>query len=671
MTWIRYGMATVFALACIGCGDDGPIGNTGSIQVAVNPATLSVPQGGSSSVTAALTRGGGFSGAVTLAVSGLPSGVTGTVTPPQLTGTTTSATVDVAAAATVALGTSIVTITATAQGVAQATATYQLTVTAAPNYALTVVPAALTIAAGAGRDATVTIDRTSFAGGVALALLNPPAGITGDFNPTPSTTNASALVVRVAANVGPGNYPLTIQGTAAGPGVRTTTLTVTVPAPPTGGNVEYLYCSTSAVPAFFAYQDGTGAWQAVTGSTSGGATRFAFNLTQGRGGVLAVFRTASSIVADALTVGRVANVSTRPLGPRGKLRARSGAPNSTVTRDRSNLVDVYQTEVLYASTTELALDGTESCDQLPSTKTVTGTVAGVPNGQFGIVSLGDSDRLFFGGTTANPITFNGVPEGLVDLVGTRMAVEGSPPDRAVIFRNLNVPNGGSLPAVIDFLGPASSVPATANATITGAAGDDLEIYVDLVTTNSHGVMWYDLDPSPATTRPWGGLNAAAMVSSDLHGIYAFAAPGGSPDFRYVLKYVGPVANQVLALGPTMNPPATSQVVAGAYPRFRFQGSFPQEYNKGASIEVLSSGNVFSIIATSAYLTAAGSPLAYDFTTPDVFGLAGFPAAARVTAGTNDVIASAFGFTGPGIFDLRPSLGSEFRAAAKSATIIVP
>jgi hypothetical protein len=57
--------------------------------------------------------------------------------------------------------------------------------------------------------------------------------------------------------------------------------------------------------------------------------------------------------------------------------------------------------------------------------------------------------------------------------------------------------------------------------------------------------------------------------------------------------------------------------------------------------------------------------------PDVSGLAGFPAAARLTAGTNAVTIDAFGFTGPGLFDLRPSLGGEFKAALRNLTIEVP
>jgi hypothetical protein len=553
----------------LGCDDDGPVGNTGSIEVTVSPAELSVPQGGSGAVTASLTRGGGFDGVVTLAIAGLPAGVSTTITPTELSGALADATVDVTVATTVATGTYTATITATAQGADDAITTYQLI--------------------------------------------------------------------------------------------------VTEEEPPVGGAVEYRFCSESALPAFFAFQDGDGAWQAVTGSTSGGTTTFAFDLTQGHGGVLAVYQTAAAAVAG----GRGANVrqmGTRALAPRDGLRAGRTRPPL-----RSSFVDAYQTEVYYASTAELVQDGLDYCAQTQPTKTITGSVAGVGAGAYGIVSLGGTTEIFDGAASTNPVTFTEVPPGPVDLVGTR-TTPGDPPDRAIVFRGLDVPDGGSLPSVIDFDGPASSFPATATATITGGAGDDLEIFTELVTANTRAALWFDLAPSPTSTRPWAGLGPAAMVSGDFHGLVVFATPDGSADFRVSLRYVGPVTNQSLALGPAISAPTTSQVVGGAYPRFRFQGTLPAEYHKGASIEVLSSeeaGNVFSIIASSAWLAAAGDALAYDFTMPDVSGLAGFPAAARLTAGTSDAIASGFGFTGPGIFDLLPSLGSEFKAATGTATIDVP
>ena len=613
-------------------------------------------QGGNGSVTVTLTRGGGFEGAVALTITGLPTGVTTSFVPAELTGATVSATVNVAVASTAALGTHTATITATGQGVGQATATYQLTITTAPDFALSVTPAALTIVAGSDNVATVNIARTSFAGPVMLSLLQPPTGITGGFGQNPATSDGSPVTVGVAASVAPGTYPLTLQGTG-GPGNRTTTLTVTVPAPPAGGNVQYEFCDPAEAPVFVGYQDGTGPWQTVTGATSGGTTRYTLNLTQTRGGVMFVYPPAANVVVG---IGRI-------------LGRQTTASRSSGTRLPALLENAFVTQILYGTTIELAQDGTESCALTQPRKTITGTVAGVPPGAYGIVSAGGSAaEIFDGAAPSNPITFTGVKSGPFDVVGTR-TIPGSAPSRTFVLRNLNLASGGSLPSTIDFNGTASAAPATASVTITGGAGDDLEAFVDLVTANGVGGFWFDLSPSTTATRPWGGL--ASMMAGDLHSLVVFAAPADNfTDFRVAVKHVGPVANQSMALGPVITLPAASQVAGGAYPRFRFQGVLPAAYNKGASIDVLGvagSGNVLSILATGGWLAAAGNPLAYDFTMPDVAGLAGFPAGARLTTGTNDLAAAGWGFTGAGVFDVRPALGSELKAAIRGSTLVVP
>lgn len=663
MTWLRragYGIAGVVAGMVLGCSNEGPSGNDGGIEVAISPASLTVARGGSGSVTVTLTREGGFSGAVTLTSTGLPTGITVSVVPAQLSGATVTATVNLTVAASTATGTYTGTVTATAPGADQATATYQVTVTEAADFALTVTPAARTIVAGGSSAATVGISRTSFPNAIALTLLNPPGGITGVFEPASSTTGGSGLTVNVGAGVAPGVYPLTIQGTATGPGSRTTTLTVTVPAPPAGGNVQFQFCSPEELPAFFAFQDGAGAWQAVTGTVSGAGTAYTLNLSQSYGGVLLVYR-----FADA---GAVRS--------RIRLPAGLGSTAGRIAQVRqSALGDVYFTVVVYGSRTELAQDGAETCAATQPTKTLTAAVAGVPPGSYGRMSLGGVTRIFDGAASTNPLTFEGVPSGLVDLVGTR-TIPGAAPNRALVIRNLNLADGAAVPGGVDFAGASAVVPATATATVTGGGGDALEIYVDLVTANGLGGMWADLSPSPTSTRPWGGLGPAAMLSSDMHGLYAFASAQGSPgDFRVVLRYVGPVADQTLALGPTIAAPTSSPVAGGAYPRYRFQGVLPAVYDKGATIDLVGDdlfGNIYSFLATSAWLAAKGNGLAYDFTMPDVAGLPGFPIDARLTAGDNLLIASGFGFTGAGAFDLRPVLGGEFKASIRSgATIVVP
>jgi hypothetical protein len=123
----------------------------------------------------------------------------------------------------------------------------------------------------------------------------------------------------------------------------------------------------------------------------------------------------------------------------------------------------------------------------------------------------------------------------------------------------------------------------------------------------------------------------------------------------------------------MNVTTATQVAAGAYPRFRFQGTLPPEYNRLAAIDLSppTSGNTYGIFATGAYLTAAGSALSYNFTMPDVASLPGFPVASRLTAGSNDLAATADGFTGQGVFEPRPTLGGEFKAAVRITSVTVP
>ncbi|HEX6049010.1 MAG TPA: hypothetical protein VFZ21_07075 [Gemmatimonadaceae bacterium] len=667
--------ATLLALAC--GGDDGPVGSTGSIQVAVSPATLTVLQGGSGSTTVSLVRSGGFTGEVALAVTGLPTGITTTVTPARLSGTVTSAEVDLVLAADVALGTHTATVTATGPGVDQATATYQLTVGAAADFTLAATPATITIPAGASGSTTIDIARTNFTDGVSLSLMNPPAGITGTFSPTPSTTDGSTLLVSVPASVAAGTYELQVRGDATGPGPRTAPLTVTVTAPPTGGTtVEYLFCDPDDLPVFFAYQDGTGAWQPVEGSTSGSATRFAFTLTQGRGGVLSVYRTASEAVAGALVSGRVTR--TGGLAPRrARLLDRFRAPvaGRRMAFQRTTAVDEYQTYVVYGSDAELAFDGSQACGSAEPTRIVSGTVAGIAVGQFGIVSLGELTEMYEGGTSPNTVTFTDVPPGTLDLVGSRIPTSGGLPDRIVVSRGVDIVDGGSLPTTIDFDGPASSVPATASVTITGGGTDDLEAYSELVTANGLTLLWFDLQPNPNAARSWAGLAPEAMAANDFHGLVVFASQPGAPgNFRVSLRYVGPVASQSVAFAPAIVVPTVSQVATGTYPRLRFQGSVPAEYDRNIAIDLATgtgTGNTLSILATSAFLTAQGGPLAYDLITPDVASLAGFPLAARLHAGVNEATVTAYGFTGPGIFDLEPALGVEAKSSTKVVPVVVP
>src|SRR5207249_3099083 len=168
-----------------------------------------------------------FTGAATLSLGNAPAGVTGAFNPAAPTGTSSTLTVSVGAA--VAPGVYNLTVDGTgAPGNRSAPLT--LTVTAAPDYTLSLSPTALTIGQGATGNTTVTITRTNFTGAVTLSLGSAPAGVTGSFDPGTPTGTSSTLTVSVGPAVATGVYNLTGDGDGR-PGNRSTAPTPTETGP--------------------------------------------------------------------------------------------------------------------------------------------------------------------------------------------------------------------------------------------------------------------------------------------------------------------------------------------------------------------------------------------------------------------------------------------------------
>src|SRR5439155_1396224 len=218
--WLRPGLVLVasLALVVVGCGKEG--GGTGpaaDYTLSLAPASLTLVQGANGTTAVTITRTN-FTGAVTLGLGSAPSGVTGSFDPAAPTGTSVTLTVSVAAA--VAPGVYNLTVDGTGSPGNRSTP-LTLTVSAAPDYALSLAPAALTIGQGATGTSTVTITRTNFTGAVTLSLGSAPAGVTGSFNPAAPTGTSSALTVSVGAAVAPGVYNLTVAGSGS-PGNRST-----------------------------------------------------------------------------------------------------------------------------------------------------------------------------------------------------------------------------------------------------------------------------------------------------------------------------------------------------------------------------------------------------------------------------------------------------------------
>ena len=127
--FLRRGLALLGTAATVGCSsEDQDTTGPGAIALVLLPSGISIMQGASATVAATLTRSGGFTGTVNLAVTDLPTGVTGVVSNLQTIGFVTTATVTISASATVAPGSYILVVRGTGTGVTEVTAALGLTV---------------------------------------------------------------------------------------------------------------------------------------------------------------------------------------------------------------------------------------------------------------------------------------------------------------------------------------------------------------------------------------------------------------------------------------------------------------------------------------------------------------------------------------------------------------
>jgi len=204
---------------------------TPAFTLSASPTSVSVAQGSSGGSTITTAVSGGFSTAIALSASGMPSGVTATFNPTSIAAPGSgSSTLTLAVASTTATGTYAITVTGTGGGITH-TATVSLTVTAAVtgSFTISVSPTSGYLDQGQSGYAVVTVKASGgFDSAVALSATGIPSGVTGSFSPTSVTGSGSSdFTLTVARNAPTGTYPITITGTGGGT-TKSTTLTFSV-----------------------------------------------------------------------------------------------------------------------------------------------------------------------------------------------------------------------------------------------------------------------------------------------------------------------------------------------------------------------------------------------------------------------------------------------------------
>ena len=559
----------VVGVGCTAHNDPAP---TPAITLAIAPASGSVVQGGSVQVTATVTGNAAFTGTASIAVEGLPNGVTGSVTGTQVIGSVTTATVNLSAAATATVGTSTLTVRGSSSGATDATASYALTVTAAsiPNFSFTVGPAAgLAIAPGYTALGTIAIVRTlGFVGSVSFTLTGGPTGLT--FSPAPVSTSGNGATFGLAASAGvtPGNYTLTFHGAASGLPEQTATLAVVIGAAGSGNvSLDFSACVATSKPIWLASQDGSGPWTRGTGT----ADVYRFNVSAATGQV------------------------------------------AWVTQSGVNTYTVHQ----LVRTHDVLVAGTQVVCSVAGTKTINGTLANL--------GAGLSAKLYLGGSGVTR-SVNGafqiatVLDGSQDLVAyARSTPAPGTGDRALLRRAQNLVTGGSL-ATVDMTGGESFAPVAATMSATGALTGDtfaysMEYFTGAGANGCQLAVLYGDNPAGATFTAYG-FPAAQQVASDFHALAFSASEPGNSAVRTIIQYFHAMAATSVTLPAALPTPAFTSL-GGPYRRLRAAFTMPVDYAGTAQLQYgdASGPSRFVIITADggAFATQGGALALQDFT----------------------------------------------------------
>lgn len=193
--------------------------STPSFTLSDSPTSLTITKGGASGTsTITVNDVSGFTGSVTLAASGLPSGVTAGFSPNPTTGTST---LTLTASASATTGGATVTITGTS-GSLVATTTLALTVsaTSSPNFTITASPASLSVKQSGKGTSTIKItSQDTFSSATTLSATGLPSGVTAAFSsnpvtPAPNGSATSTLTLTASATATIGKATVTVKGTS-------------------------------------------------------------------------------------------------------------------------------------------------------------------------------------------------------------------------------------------------------------------------------------------------------------------------------------------------------------------------------------------------------------------------------------------------------------------------
>ena len=185
-----------------------------NFSLSATPSSQNIVIGGDTSYTVMASSLDGFSGTVSLSVSGLPTGAGGSFSPASISGGSGSSTLNITTGTNTPDGDYPLTIT----GVS-GTLTNTTSVTLSFNdFSISASPSSQSVAVGGSTNYTVNVGNINgFGGTVTFVASGLPTGASASFNPASvSMLGSSTMTLATAANTPAGTNTLTVTGDSGG-----------------------------------------------------------------------------------------------------------------------------------------------------------------------------------------------------------------------------------------------------------------------------------------------------------------------------------------------------------------------------------------------------------------------------------------------------------------------
>jgi len=532
-------------------GSGNPVKGGGSgpdFSLSASPTSLTVAQGASGTSTVAISPLNGFTGTVSLTASGLPSGVTASLSPASLSGYAGS-TLTVIVGSEVPPGAYTATVTGTSGGLTHG-ATVTVTVPA-PDFSLSASPSVLSVAQGGRGTSTLTVSPLNgFMGSVSLSASGLPSGVTAAFSPASvAGSGSSVLTLLVGAGVPPGNYSVTVIG-VSGSLTRTTAVYLTVTPPPDFG-------LTVAPASVTVPQNGVGASTVKVSSLNGFSGTVALTAFGLPAGVTAAFSPGSVLGSGPSTLALSVGASVAPGTYTITVTGTSGSLTHTAT--------VALTVTTGASTPDFGVSLSPTSLNVGQGMTATDTITVSPvNGFAGSVAL-TATGLPAGVTAAfSPQTLSGGGTSTLTVTAaTGAAAGGSTVTVTGTFNatahSVQLPLTVSAPSFSlatdqSSLSIAQNTSGTATVTVTPASGLNEQVALGLTGMPSGLTARF----SPATVSTTGGSAGISTLTLAADGTVAPGTYGLT-----LMGTAGTVTNKIQMTVTVSKPPFDARLIAAA------------------------------------------------------------------------------------------------------------